>query len=111
MIRYDIEKDHFFIQMPKKTMLFFYDPRDTTWAECAIKPYDFDGYSYKVVAESVEPGFVSQTFYRDDFDDMIENGDIFVKTSENAHVKRIDWEEPLFGKCVVHHSADIVVDN
>ena len=90
-----------------------YGPGEPTfWAEFEVieDRYKLED-NYKVELKAVDPIYGRETFYRSDFESMVESGFILKKTGEGQHVQEITWREPLCGRAYLVHEATIVVDD
>lgn len=81
------------------------------WVECKIieDRYKVDE-NYKVTLEAIEPGYGRETFYQSDFVSLMESGFVIKKTSDNQHVEKVTWAEPLCGLSYIVHSAYVVTN-
>lgn len=83
--------------------------KDAKWYECKLRPYQFDGFKYKLYAVSVD-GNKKRMFYTNDFLQLLENGNgVFKKESDDSKIKHISWDEQIYNNAYVHHEADIIV--
>lgn len=103
---YNISKDnHYFLQMSKLNNVYFMGEKfisyksssdQKRWVECEIVE---DTYKvsdrYKVELKALDEQYGSETFYQSDFCSLMKDGYIIEKTSENQHVEKIRWYEPL----------------
>lgn len=82
--------------------------------ECSLKPYNIDGFKYKLYAEPIDPALreVCETrqFYTSDFEDMLKSGHIIQKTNEDMHVEIQECLEPIAGCAYIYHCREAVVE-
>jgi hypothetical protein len=65
---------------------------------------------YKVELRAINPIYGKETFYQDDFESMVESGNVIVKKTNKAqHVEEVTWHEPLCGNVYLVHTASVIV--
>ena len=81
------------------------------WVECEIVEdrYKVDD-GYKVTLRAIENGFGQEHYYQSDFESLVEQGYIIMKTKEHQHVEDVSWIEPLTDLAYLVHTASVVVD-
>lgn len=81
-----------------------------TWMECKIDERHYkveDGY--KITLVPLQEGFAKEDFYQSDFMSLIRSGCIIPKESDDQHVERVHFIEPLCGSAYIVHEGDAVV--
>ena len=71
------------------------------WVECVVD--ESDEYS-KIILKSIEPGYGTQKFYKEDFVSFLNSGHI-VKKIPGMECVEEHWLEPLNENVSLHHSA------
>ena len=111
---------HYFVPMAKVgdygLVIECSDTEKTHMVECKIAPYHDDSFSYKVYAVPVDPideaKYVKTAFYTSTFEELIKEGKIVEKTSDNMKVVPVLEYEHIYGSAYyVHEGEDIVVED
>lgn len=107
-----IDKDsHYFIRMRPLHVIPYigWGMRCSTdkekWVECIIQPEDFG----KVRAIALDETYGSEKFYVDDFEQLLQRGEIIRKTSPKQEVKKIVWFEPIPNTMALYRNEAWVV--
>lgn len=111
---------HYFVPMMKfgdyGLAIACSDVERTHMVECKIKPYHDNSYDYKVYAIPVDPSdeaiYMNIAFYTKTFEELIKEGKIVEKTSDNMKVVPVMEYEHISGSAYyVHEGEDIVVED
>ncbi len=114
--RYNINKNiHYFCLMrPVQSIFgisFTCSSDELQWYECEVDEsrYKVDE-NYKVTLRNIN-GPEYEHYYQSDFKQLIDDGLVFPKTSENMHVETVDFWEPIHGSiAMLHHQGQVIVE-
>lgn len=100
-----------YINTPVFTFTFTSSSDKETWVECEIVEdrYKIDD-GYKVTLRALDKFYGEEHFYQMDFEHLLEDGRIIVKTKDNQHVENVTWYEPISHNINMVCNADILVD-
>ena len=78
--------------------------------ECKLKPYDFDGFAYKLRAEAIEDPdkWEIPTFYTDDFKSLIRRGIVVEKKYDDMVVRKKKSYEFINGSAIIITEEEVV---
>lgn len=80
------------------------------WFECYVdeERYKVDD-NYKITLRSID-NRAYEHYYQDDFFSLMYEGCIIPKTSEEMHIERVDFNEPIPNTCAyIHHEGQCIV--
>ena len=81
--------------------------------ECELEPYEFSGFDYKLYAIPVDPDlrpyFERRRFYSCDFQNLIKEGYIIEKTSDDMRVVPVHAMEHLCGSAYLIHDFETII--
>jgi hypothetical protein len=81
------------------------------WYECEIDEsrYKVDE-NYKITLRNIN-GPEYEHYYQSDFMQLIKGGQVIPKTSENMHVKTVDFWESIPGSiAMLHHQGQVIIE-
>lgn len=113
---YNINKHiHYFCLMrPVQSLFgisFTCSSDELQWYECEVDEsrYKVDE-NYKVTLRNIN-GPEYEHYYQSDFMQLIDDGLVFPKTSENMRIVTVDFHEPIPGSiAMLHHQGQVIVE-
>ena len=82
--------------------------------ECELKPYEFDGFNYKVYAVPIDliakMRFGKECYCASDFESLVKSGHIVKKTSNTMKDVQMKSLEPLCGSAYLIHNFETIIE-